>query len=422
MNYKLNFILVAIFLVISFYFTSIQFLRYTADEDVSVVTFKQLQFDSLSEDQYPPYTICFIGLQGKMYSKDSISWNTSLATPKLYYSYLAGSPRLPKMMGKNSIKRANVIFSKINFEDLISTLFYRAVSRFHIYGATKVFGCRSQSLWDCEIPWFQVTYQTERMVCYTRKFFRDVESTIRFEKMILNVSELIKMDVSVNIYVHKRGNLVEHLANNWAIKNLVDSKFRQFYSFNGVQFRKQLGPRLKPKNATSFDQTAVYTISNVIVMRYRNKRVSKCDPMEINGDEMWRAGIMDRFNCTPTYWNTFIKNSSALSKFHSCSYKDYRNLSQYINGLESFPRQYQIWYQKVIKSCAEMKRKVFVDSKDIIYNNDRNVSYLSLMFRYDEDYYMRVENAKGFDEESLLSQVGGFIGNMFSVMVYSVAR
>jgi len=57
-----------------------------------------------------------------------------------------------------------------------------------------------------------------------------------------------------------------------------------------------------------------------------------------------------------------------------------------------------------------MKRKVSVETKDIIWNKVRKNSYLSLMFRYDEDHYMEVKNTKDFDGESLLSQVGGFIG------------
>ena len=66
MQITYHFPLLVIFLVISCYFIAIQFFRYIADDDVSVVSFKQLQFDSLSEDQYPPYTVCFNGMQGKM--------------------------------------------------------------------------------------------------------------------------------------------------------------------------------------------------------------------------------------------------------------------------------------------------------------------------------------------------------------------
>ena len=129
------------------------------------------------------------------------------------------------------------------------------------------------------------------------------------------------MDVSVNIYVHKRGNLVEHLANNWAVKNLIDSKFRQFYSFNVVQFRKLLRQKKKIDNSSSqsFDQVAVYNIRDVIILRHRNKRNSKCNPMEMNSDELWRAEIMASFGCTPAYWGTFKINSATSSKLRTCT-------------------------------------------------------------------------------------------------------
>ena len=132
--------------------------------------------------------------------------------------------------------------------------------------------------------------------------------------------------------------------------------------------------------------------------------------MEMNSDELWRAAIMASFGCTPAYWDTFRINSATSSKLRACRYEEYRNLSQYINGLESFPRHYRNMSRHIIKSCTEMKRKVSVETKDIIWNKARKNSYLSLMFRYDEDHYMEVKNTKDFEGESLLSQVGGFIG------------
>ena len=107
-------------------------------------------------------------------------------------------------------------------------------------------------------------------------------------------------------------------------------------------------------------------------------------------------------------------NTSTTSKLRPCTYNEYRNLTKYINGLKTFPSHYEIVSQNIIKSCKEVKRKVSVETKDIIWKTTTESSYLNLIFKYDEDYYMLVTNTKGFDGESLLSQVGGFIGNILS--------
>ena len=107
----MNVFLVLIFLSTACYFTLIQFFRYAADEDVSVVTFKELRLDSFSEDQYPSYTVCFYGWQGKIYMEDAQSWNISFATPKVYYQYLSGISQFSKGIGNNSMEHANLIFS-----------------------------------------------------------------------------------------------------------------------------------------------------------------------------------------------------------------------------------------------------------------------------------------------------------------------
>ena len=419
MNYKLNVFLVLIFLSTACYFTLIQFFRYAADEDVSVVTFKELRLDSFSEDQYPSYTVCFYGWQGKIYMEDAESWNISFATPKVYYQYLSGISQFTKEIGNNSMDQANLIFSEIDFEDVIGELFYRVVKSFHIYGSTKIYGCTAftndgQRNLECKIPWFQKTYQTEQTVCYTRMFDQTTESSIRFERLMLHVPELIKMYVSVNIYVHQKGNLLEHMANNWIIKNLVDSRTRQYYSFKASQFARQLRQKRNDKQNSnqSFDQIVVYRISDIIVLRHRNKRDAKCNQIEMNVDESWRATIIKSFDCVPTYWNTFLVNSSTTSKLRPCTYNEYRNVTKYINGLKTFPSHYEVVSQNIIKSCKEVKRKVSVETKDIIWKTTTESSYLNLIFKYDEDYYMLVTNTKGFDGESLLSQVGGFIGNI----------
>ena len=49
-------------LVLASYFTTIQFIRYGKNEDLSLLSYRKLKFDSESKDQYPTYTVCFYGM------------------------------------------------------------------------------------------------------------------------------------------------------------------------------------------------------------------------------------------------------------------------------------------------------------------------------------------------------------------------
>ena len=62
--------------------------------------------------------------------------------------------------------------------------------------------------------------------------------------------------------------------------------------------------------------------------------------------------------------------------------------------------------------CTEMERTVTTDEyTQQGYTGDHT---LSLRFIYDSEAYMQIQNREAYDKETLLSQIGGFIGKKSS--------
>ena len=79
-------------LVLASYFTTIQFIRSDKNEDLSLLSYRKLKFDSESKDQYPIYTICLHGRfgDGSIYNPDSQVWKSDFITYETYRRFLIG--------------------------------------------------------------------------------------------------------------------------------------------------------------------------------------------------------------------------------------------------------------------------------------------------------------------------------------------
>ena len=164
---------------ITFYFSSIQFIRYSKNEDTSSLSYHKLIFDSKSPDQYPTYSICIDNLYG----------DGTLTTDFLSDIMIA--------------------FSK--------TKCMQSVCAYN----TKD-----------KIP-LRRSLQSARRQCYSVFFERD--SMIEdFESLtdilVLNASKLMDQRINLGVYVHHGGQLMRHLLTShspesayfgsWELENL----------------------------------------------------------------------------------------------------------------------------------------------------------------------------------------------------------
>ena len=134
-----NFILL-VCLGLSGYFTTTQFIRYSMNEDLSLVSYRKLKFDSESKDQYPIYTICLNSRPWgqTLFKRESYVWAPNMITDITYQKFLLGSfsykffKRLPAI-SNTTYEDVMQTFSEIKFEDVVIDLMQDILTKFASY-------------------------------------------------------------------------------------------------------------------------------------------------------------------------------------------------------------------------------------------------------------------------------------------------
>ena len=151
-----------------------------------------------------------------------------------------------------------------------------------------------------------------------------------------------------------------------------------------------------------------FAIGNVVILRKREDGLQKCDATLINEDEIWLKSVMEIVGCIPTYWATFVRNSIFEQKHGNCLQDQYGLLKQ-----DGYHKVQERLFRNVSKMytnpCTEMERQVVLERR-LIKGYQSQSHLINLNFKYESNRYLEIKNMEAYDGETLLSQVGGFIG------------
>ena len=387
-----------IFLVCSglaLWFTSIQFKRYVKNEDFSLVSYHQLNFSMESKDQPPTYTLCIFKENGILKNSNELSKGPTNDALDNYHDFLNGTL-------ENNLKSQEQIFSKISFDDVAIDLIYNMMISLRSVSQTGQFyakNCRS-GVFDCIRRNLPKSHQNPHEICYTRKFSFGENFAMASDLIWLNVRNMVAMNISLNVYVHQRNQMIAHMSasNKPQVKTLTYSAMRSIYH----QWRSN----------TTYVEIKL-DVSNIVVFRKRNKDKSPCNEGVSNADEEWRNFVLKNTGCTPSYWKVFQSNVSSPQNREVCKSHEYGSLvdtrafkvdSQLGESFKNFSVEYG-------NNCIEMRREVSnTITQQINYADDECDACLGIMISYKDNKYMEIKNVKAYNSETLLSQVGGFIG------------
>ena len=387
----LHCLIVLVCLVLAGYFTTIQFIRYVKNDELSVLSYRELKFDSKSKDQYPAYTVCITGkpslahnFDGMIKKNSSILFSNSISR-KEYVQFLYG-----KLDDKNS-SDVSQKFSKIKYEDVSIDLISDILTAFS--------KCDPQSLcyYVNKKDYFTKVHQQPKEQCYSisMDYKNESEEFIRaIDIFAIDVSNLLPNLVSleVEVFVHQRGQFIRHISS----KNSAQVASLNIYNFKN-QFKKH------PTGRT-FELT--FSIGNVVMLRKLRNNRGKCNNSLMDEDAEWREVVMQQVGCVPVYWVHFIHGSFFGGPNSSnCTQAQYRHFMNIFNAASSFKQLSRSY----INPCTEMEREVLVQRKDM---NDETQSKVEIVlkFEYSSQRYLEVQNREAYDGETLLGQVGGFIG------------
>ena len=356
------------------YMTYLQFMYYLSNEDLASISYQK--FNQEEKDEYPIFSVCFLGYNGEIYKESHDIFKSRNVTILSYRKYLYGE-----------LEDSGNQFSTIKFDDValdINESYLLKTSEFTSQNGERTF-------WD--VP-FQLTRTMQNVdyVCVSKSMPYRKNTKQYFDYLALNSSKMADTGINVYLFIHQKGRL-----------------FREWNSIPYIIY-----PDEKLKHGTY----RVFDIGQVDILRKRENSNMACEKVMKDEDEYISRQIILNAGCIPTHWENFAGNVGLNRTTRMCkSRTDYNSTnSQYWNTLKSFDSVHDTKRQPCTEMVALVTAKDETDNiKDCpfffyLYSRDNTSGILYLQFNYLQDVYREIINTKAYTGESLLGQVGGFVG------------
>ena len=351
-----------IFLVCSVatgYFVYLQFLYYLRNEDVVSIAYRN--FNEEEKDEYPQITICLQAMYGRTFFKNDLFKNSNF-TPKMYERYLRGDWR----QLKNSLT-----FDQIKYDDIT----FNINDKDYVKSANSILinGDKSSS----EDISMILTFEDPSLVCYSKNV--SFRRNIRYEmdRFLLNRTLLYEASYIFLVYIHKRNQLLSRL-----------------HMPHG---------RMLPSQYKNHD--VAFGISSVEVLRGREGSNTPCNKSLTNEDAYRLNHIMTRSKCVPVYWRRVASLWKIGQSLPTCSGNQYGQVHDLYT--RSTLNQKHGFYRP---PCETMKISAIKWENEATYVSDNVGDIVSFAVIYFQDAYKEIVNHRGYTLETLMGQVGGFVG------------
>ena len=206
------------------YMTFLQFQAYIANEDSSVISYKE--FDQDSSNAYPTFSICLFGRYGRIFNPHSFPFSgcrypCSNATYLMHHSAeckgdctVFDSNRMWKtMVGSSNNVDVNYNVSAIEFEDMVFQIL-PVITQFktrtkegkNIIRIPHHLGKSSKSV-------FSTTYHDGEYVCYTKEKDTGEDVLLNYDYLEINPRQMLRFltNYELRFFVHQRGELLRKL-------------------------------------------------------------------------------------------------------------------------------------------------------------------------------------------------------------------
>ena len=218
----------------------------------------------------------------------------------------------------------------------------------------------------------------------------------------LNSTRLYDNELYVEIYVHQKGKLIRNLLSPTTTLP-PDEKFK-----DGIK--------------------KIFDIGQVEILRKRENSKITCDQRITNEDEYLLEQLMINVGCIPTFWMSFGQRIGLNQTVRRCNGKnDYENIRDRLEDAKKGFLENESTYENpctlmIISIRARDGTKMSRQGSTHLLSNllgSTKVKVLNLQFRYYQDLYREIINYQAYTGETLLGQVGGFVGiqNQFIMLL-----
>ena len=162
----------------------------------------------------------------------------------------------------------------------------------------------------------------------------------------------------------------------------------------------------KSYNHIRIDMTGISRLS------LRQNANTPCDPELENDDSKWMQRVMRDVRCVPEYWTYLMHNQSVAT----CnSTKQYQQFSKYFARKER-KNVHEVFHQ-YMPPCTRMRILSSIKFLDH-YEKEK----IRIDFRYLSKEFEAIQNVRDFDLESLVGNIGGYVGMFLGVSLLQISN
>ena len=364
--------------VLAIYMSYLQCSRYVANGDVSVISFRTFNLEK--QDTYPSYSMCLKGLDGEIFKEKEIKaiWdNVENSKASIMYQ--------DALRGGGNFSRQAIIMDFDNFTvDFLEEIF---VSLQTYTKDGKIY----------DVGTLYNSYQDSNYICTTRDVPFEKDLLINKDQVMLDPQKIVNEKLSLMIFLHQMGGLTKSLLSGQ--EPLIELKYQDFLELFGL---------FESLYESKTFYTADVRIDQVEVLRKRADSVVPCHEIEEkdNEDFEWMLRVMTDVGCVPIFWKKLF--AEEIEQKGKIELKDCTDALQY-SKVDNYTSRYNIM-KKISPNLQPCKQSSIFANLDIHYVSNEAKHELLLRVSHINGEYKQTLNVRSFDEETLLSTVGGYIG------------
>ena len=415
-------------MALGMFFTVIQFTRYLNNEDYSVLSYRSLEFNSDSKDGPPVYALCFDSIFGKILSnryynryyeiflKDNTTQESNKARIECYAEFIWGISTDKSNFNCTLTEEIIERYFDINYDELVEDLIKNLVISFQVEDIDSLgilinydIHCTGKNSECLKIP-LEKVYQDHYTVCYSRNFDYEKGFEMTEDHILLNATKMLEWNLDFSTYVHHKGQFVRHRATKGIKPDFI--------------FRTKYVDRIQKFYPQGYLYTVDHVIKDVVVLRTRGDGIIPCNETLSNEDAAWRGVLENWAGCTPSYWTTFTAKTSLNKELSGCLLHQYEYLKEVLifgDRRKTFRDASKLY----LNPCSTMQKDVstvhfsdpidedlgkFIFKRAGLNSTEIDCSIINLSIEYGRNKYTEIKNTQAYDEETWLSQTGGYIG------------
>ena len=347
--------------------------RFSENRSTTSITYKK--YEETAEDKYPSFSICLKGPRLHSYNDAAIfsSYNITsdhykrmLEGEETFAYYYNPESRLyakspTRLNVASNVKFKYIVNHAFQMEDiLLKAEFVRKDETRRTYDGKK----SNQNLVE-QSPLY-TSYEKPGIICGTRRSEYISKSPRVYDTLSLDLNAIksdVIEDMEIQIFIHYPNQLMRSLD-------------MPSFSSSILNYRS--------------DKSLQFKLSQGTVLRKRPDSNAPCNQEIEKYDAHLEGHVSNETGCIYPFWMRHLEESLRLGECKSP--EEIANVTHQIGK-----------YNKI--SCVDMFKSVAWNWVD-----KENSDGVSIRFEYIDDYYQEIEYLVDFDNESLISDLGGFIG------------